>query len=49
MAQQFDYPKTETELRTLLDELYLQSKKAREEENIRLSKVFWKLCQQKQP
>ena len=31
MAQQFDYPKTETELRTLLDELYLQSKKAREE------------------
>ena len=28
MAQQFDYPKTETELRTLLDELYQQSKKA---------------------
>ena len=33
MAQQFDYPKTETELRTLLDELYLQSKKAREGRN----------------
>lgn len=30
MAQQFDYPKTETELRTLLDELYQQSKKAKD-------------------
>ena len=31
MAQQFDCPKTETELRTLLDELYQQSRKARQE------------------
>ena len=30
MAQQFDCPKTETELRTLLDELYQQSRKARQ-------------------
>lgn len=30
MAQQFDYPKTETELRALLDELYRQSREARE-------------------
>lgn len=31
MAQQFDCPKTETELRTLLDKLYQQSRKARQE------------------
>lgn len=31
MAQQFDCLKTETELRTLLDELYQQSRKARQE------------------
>ena len=30
MAQQFDYPKTETELRALLDKLYQQSREARE-------------------
>ena len=30
MAQQFDYPKTETELRTILDQLYQASKEARE-------------------
>ena len=30
MAQQFDYPKTETEFRALLDKLYQQSREARE-------------------
>ena len=30
MAQQFDYPKTETELRALLDKLYQQSRETRE-------------------
>ena len=30
MAQQFDYPKTETELRALLDKLYQQSRESRE-------------------
>lgn len=30
MAQQFDYPKTETELRALLDKFYQQSREARE-------------------
>ena len=30
MAQQFDYPKTETELRAILDQLYQVSKEARE-------------------
>ena len=47
MAQQFDCPKTETELRTLLDELYQQSRKARQEGNTLPSKAYWKLCQQK--
>lgn len=33
MVQQFDYPKTETELRALLDQLYQQSKEAKETGN----------------
>lgn len=39
MAQQFDYPKTETELRTLLDELL--SGKLIAAPNCKLKQTFW--------
>ena len=48
MAQQFDCPKTETQLREILDNLYQQSKEVYDAGDALHGKVCWKSCQPKQ-
>ena len=47
MAQQFDSPKTEAELRRIQDKLYQHSKEVFDAGAVRRSRDFWKSCQQK--